>query len=273
MIRLGERTALARARRLALGVDKWLALQRAAEAAGLTLPKDVRVTIDPVDAALAGVDVEAELGTAAGLLREHGVLDDDGPVPAVAANLAAIGGAARRVRTSVAGPGLHRLGYYWVDTVLGGSLVQDGFTRTLSLYDARSLGDELLALVPAPEGDPGERTAFAVPLDAVGPVAVLDDVADLADDLAGALGDFVDLPAADVTRLHEWTEANRAVLHVTVAGTGRPPYALVWFLDRDGWWAGATRRRADGVRMLVLTPRRREQLVADLAGLTTGAWL
>ncbi|KAA1427221.1 ESX secretion-associated protein EspG [Nocardioides antri] len=270
MIRIGERAPLARPRRLALGVDKWMALQQAAEATGLTLPKDLRVILDPIDAAVAGLDVEAGLDAAADQLRRHGVLDDDGPVPAVAANLAALGSAARRVRTSVAGPGLHRLGYYWADARLGGSLVRDGFTHTLSLYDARSLGDELLALVPAPEGEARGREPFAAPLDAVGPVAALDEVPDA---VARALGEFVDMPADDVARLRERVESNRAVLHVTAVGPGRPPYALVWFLSRDGWWAGATRRRSDGVRMLTLTPRRREELRTDLAGLMTGAWL
>ncbi len=171
MIRIGERTPLAQPRRLALGVDKWMALQRAAEATGLRLPEDVRLQIEPVDAVLAAVDLEAGLADATTLLREHGVIDDEGPVPAVAANLAALGVADRRVRVSLAGQGVSRLGYYWVDAHLGGSLVRDRLTHTVSLFDARALGTELLDLVPEPEAPLERREAFTVPLAAVGPVA------------------------------------------------------------------------------------------------------
>jgi len=270
VIRVGERTPLAAPRRIALGVDKWMALQRAAEAAGLRLPRDLRVEIEPADAALAGVDVEAGLAEAAALLRDHGVVDDGGPVPAVAANLAALGAAARRIRVSLAGPGISRLGYFWVDDRLGGALVRDGRTYTLSLFDARALGSELLDLVPAPEGGAAERRPFSVPLDAVTPVAALGD---LPGDLLGALGEVVGMHPRDVTRLHEWSGRNRAVLHVTVVGRDRPQHALVWFLDRDGWWSGRTSHEYDGRRVLTLEPRRRGDLPGDLTDLVAGAWL
>ena len=153
VIRVGERTPLARPRRLALGVDKWMALQRAAGGApGCGCPQDVRLQIEPVDAVLATVDLEAGLADATTLLRDHGVIDDDGPVPAVAANLAALGAADRRLRISLAGPGVSRLGYYWVEAHLGGSLVRDGLTHTLSLFDARALGTELLDAGPRAGG-------------------------------------------------------------------------------------------------------------------------
>ncbi len=270
MIRIGERTPLAKPRRLALGVDKWMALQRAAEESGLRLPQDVRLQIAPVDAVLAAVDLEAGLADATRLLREHGVIDDEGqPVPAVAANLAALGSADRRVRVSLAGQGVSRLGYYWVDAHLGGSLVRDRLTHTLSLFDARALGTELLDLVPEPEVPVERRETFTVPLAAVGPVAAVDS--DVPGDVLAAMGEFVDLHPRDVTRLHEWTRRTQAVLHVTVAGRERAPYALVWFLDRDGWWSGRTNNEAP--RTLTLEPRRRADLPSVLGNLMSGAWL
>ena len=270
MIRIGERTPMATPRRVALGVDKWMALHREAEAAGLRLPPDVRVGLDPLDAALAGVDVEQGIAEATALLREHGVLDDDGPVPAVAANLAAIGSASRRVRVSVAGEGLSRLGYAWVDTRIGGSLVRDGHTYTLSLFDSRALGTELLALLPEPESARDGRAPLTVPLDAVGPVA---GCGDAPDDVLAAMSDLVGLAPAATVRLRDWSRRNRAVLHVTVAGAGRPSYALVWFLHRDGWWSGRTSRAAGGRRLMHLEPCDRADLPAALATLTAGAWL
>ena len=269
MIRIGERTPLAQPRRLALGVDKWMALQRAAEATGLRLPQDVRLQIEPVDAVLAAVDLEADSPTRRRCSATHGVIDDEGPVPAVAANLAALGVADRRVRVSLAGPGVSRLGYYWVDAHLGGSLVRDRLTHTLSLFDARALGTELLDLVPEPEAPVDRREPFTVPLAAVGPVAAVDP--DVPGDVLAAMGEFVDLHPRDVTRLHEWTRRTQAVLHVTVAGRERPPYALVWFLDRDGWWSGRTSNEAP--RTLTLEPRRRADLPSDLGNLMSGAWL
>lgn len=260
---------MATPRRVALGVDKWMALQRAAEAIGLRLPPDLRLDIEPVDAALAGVDVEGGIAEATTLLREHGVLDDDGPVPAVAANLAAIGSASRRARVSVAGADLSRLGYYWIDARLGGSLVRDAHTHTLSLFDARALGDEILAVLPEAEARGVGREPFAVPLDAIGPVTASGEVPD---DVLAAMGDLVGMRPAEVTRLHEWSHRSRAVLHVTVTGAGRPSYALVWFLDRDGWWSGRTTGN-NGRRLLQLTPCDRDDFPAALAGLTAGAWL
>lgn len=269
MIRIGERTPLAQPRRVALGVDKWMALQRSAEAAGLRLPEDLRLQIGAADAALAGVDLASGLDEAAIMLRDHGVLDGDGPAPAVAANLAAIGAAARRVRVSLAGPGVSRLGYFWVDAQLGGSLVRDRLTHTLSLFEARALGTELLDLVPEPERGVDGREAFSVPLAAVGPVAAVGD--DVPGDVLAALGEFVRMHPRDVTRLHEWSRRSQAVLHVTVVGPDRPPYALVWFLDRDGWWSGRTSN--DPPRTLTLEPRRRGDLTGDLGDLMAGAWL
>lgn len=269
MIRIGERTPLARPRRVALGVDKWIALQRSAEAAGLRLPRDVRLQAGPVDAVLATVDVDAVLADATTLLRDHGVIDDDGPVPAVAANLAALGAADRRVRVSLAGQGVSRLGYYWVDAHLGGSLVRDGLTHTLSLFDARALGTELLDLVPEPERTGEGREPFAVPLAAVGPVAAVED--DVPGDVLAAIGEFVGLHPRDVTGLHEWSRRTQAVLHVTVAGRDRAPYALVWFLDRDGWWSARTTR--EGPRTVTLEPRRHTDLPGELGNLVAGAWL
>ncbi len=269
MIRTGERTPLARPRRIAVGVDEWMALQRAAEAAGTRLPQDVRLQIEPVDAALAGVDLQAGLARATTKLRDHGVLDDDGPVPAVAANLAALGAADRRLRISLAGPGVSRLGYYWVDAHLGGSLVRDGLTHTLSLFDARALGAEVLDAVPEPEDAVDQREPFAFPLSAVGPVAAVDH--EVPGDVLAAVGEFVGLHPRDVTRLHEWSRRTQAVLHVTAAGTGRAPHALVWFLDREGWWAGRTSN--DPPRTLTLEPRLRADLSADLGNLVSGAWL
>ncbi len=269
MIRIGERTPLAKPRRLALGVDKWMALQRAAEESGLRLPADARLQIEPVDAMLADVDLEAGLADATTLLREHGVIDDDGPVPAVAANLAALGSADRRVRVSLAGRGVSRLGYYWVDAHLGGSLVRDRLIHTLSLFDARALGTELLDPVPEPQSPVEGREPFTVPLAAVGPVAAVGP--DVPGDVLAAMGEFVDLHPREVTRLHEWTRRTRAVLHATVAGRERPPYALVWFLDRDGWWSGRTSN--DAPRTLTLEPRRRADLPSDLGSLMSGAWL
>ncbi|WP_322936922.1 hypothetical protein [Nocardioides bizhenqiangii] len=265
MIRVGERTLLARPRRIALGVDKWVALQRSAESVGLRLPQDVRLQIEPVDVALAGAD----LARASTLLRDHGVIDDDGPVPAVAANLAALGAADHRIRVSLAGPDVSRLGYHWVDAHLGGSLVRDGLTHTLSLFDARAIGTELLALVPEPDRHGEGREPFSVPLAAVGPVAAIDD--DVPGDLLAATGELVGLHPRDVTRLHEWSRRTRAVLHVTAVGRDRAPHALVWFLDRDGWWSGRTSNRAS--RTLTLEPRRRADLPGELGNLVAGAWL
>lgn len=268
MIRLGEPAPLARPRRLALGVDKWLALRRSAEAAGLRLPLDLCWDVDPLDADLAGLDLAAELAEATALLQEHGVLDEDGPVPAVAANLAALGTAEHRVRVSLAGSGESRLGYFWVDARLGGSLVRDGLTHTLSLYDARSFGDELLALLPEPVAHT-DRRELVVPLDTVAPMAAAGEIAA---DVLGAFGQMLGLGADETTRLHAWCAGSRAVLHVTVAGRRGTPYALVWILGRDGWWSGRTTRPGEGRRQVVLTPRSATDLPTDLGSLVTEAW-
>lgn len=271
MIRLGEPAPVAAPRRLALGVDKWLMLQRAADRTGLRLPDDLRLELDPAAAALATIDPDRALAEAETLLREHAVLDDDGaPVPAVAANLAAIGTAERRARVTVAGPGISRLGYYWVDAELGGSVVRDDATHTLSLFDARTFGSELLRQVPEGEGGQDHREPLAAPLDLVGPVGLVDDT--MPTGVLRALGDLVGQPADVVDRLREWRSSNRAVLHVTVVGRGRPPHALVWFLDRDGWWAARVTHDADRRRMLELEPRCRDDLAAALGDLVAGAW-
>lgn len=270
MIGPGRPEPLAAPRRLALGVDKWVALERAAERTGLRLPDDLRLGLEPA-VTLAVTDARRIVAGAEALLRQHGVLDDDGsPVPAVAANLAAIGAAARRVRVSVAGPDVRRLGYYWVDAELGGSVVRDDVTHTLSLFDARTLGPELLRQVPDREGEPGHREPFTAPLDLVGPVAALDDDAPAA--VVEAIGGFVGQPPEVVDRLRDWAARSRAVLHVTVVGPRRRPNTLVWFLDRDGWWSGRVATGADGRRVLELAPRRHDELAVALGDLAAGAW-
>ncbi len=160
VIRLGERRPVAAPRRVRLGLPGLSALDRAlVESGDLRLPPDLVPEPSPTVAALAGVDLDLLLAEAGIALHGHGVLDDHGVTPAVAANVAGLVAAPRRVRISLAGTGLDLLGYHWVDAAVGGSLVRDRAEAVLSLYDARSIGTELLAALPDPGPNQGELPA------------------------------------------------------------------------------------------------------------------
>lgn len=286
LIRLGERTPARSGRRVELGVLGLVALRRAAAAAGLPpLPDDL--VVDPATSAAdgSGIDlaprdgsVEEDLSRAAELLRGAGVLDDDGrPVPAVAANLAAVVAAPRRVRVSLSGTGTSVVAHHWVDAELAGSLVRRGDRCTLSLHDARSWGEEVLRDLPPPQQDAGAATpeGFTVPLEAWPALAGLDEqptaAADLVAGLAGTTPDVVD-------RVRAWAEDVRAVLHVSVPSTGSadggagPSYDLVRFLGRGCWWTARLGRAPDGTRTATVRATDLDEVRTALGALVAEAW-
>lgn len=260
------------ARTVSLSLAGLAALQRQLAATdGPSLPADLRLEVSEVAAALAGVDVDQVLSEAEDALRGHGVLDDQGPVDSVVANLAALASSPRRIRTSLAGPDSHLLAYHWTGAEVGGSLVRDGESCMLSLFDARLLGQQVLELLPDPDDKEREdRSAFTVPLEALTTLAAADPVPSY---LTEALGEFVGLDADMVTAVRAWSEQNRAVLHVTVSDPDprRLPVMLVWFLDDRGWWSARTASRPGSERTVTMTPRRRGDLAAELGSLVAGA--
>lgn len=281
LIRLGEPSPVLPARRIPLGPVAMLALQAALADDGASLPQELQVEVSPTGAALAGVDVDAELAAAAEALREHGVLDGDAPVEAVRANLAALARSPRRIRTSLAGPEARLLAHHWAGPQLGGSLVRDAERHVLSLFDVRSLGDEVLALLPVvsePDHDLGgdlgrrQRAAFTVPLEALAAVAAADDIPEA---VAPAMGEFLGLDGDRVAGVREWTQGVRAVLHVTVSAPEPDalPGMLIWFLAVDGWWSARTDAPSTSPRTATLTPVRREDLPAALGSLIAQGWV
>jgi len=170
VIRLAEAPPVRSVRRFRLDTPTMLALQ---DRAGVPLPADVRVDVDPVGARVAGVDLRTVVDDGVTRLRAHGVLDDeDLPLPAVLDNLRGVVGAPRRMRTTYAGPGRALVAYHWVGADLGGSLCRDGDRFEISLCDARSLGDEVSRLLPDQLAvDGGERAPFTLPLDELGTLA------------------------------------------------------------------------------------------------------
>lgn len=271
MISLGTPTPLARPRRVTFGPGELLVLQDALdETAGAGLPGDLRLERPDTEAAIAGIDLEEVLDRARAGLRDHGVLDGDRPGDAVLANLAKVTGSPRRLRLSLAGPaGEQVLGHWWSDAQLGGSLVRRGVLHTLSLFDARALGDELLAVVPDAEDPTPKRDALVAPLEALQMVPALDDLREAA---VPEYAELVGTDARTMSDLGDWAAGVRSVLHVTALGARRAR-TLLWFLDRHGWWAATTHPGPGGVRLLRLAPRRRADLGAELGGLVSGAWL
>lgn len=271
VIRLGERRPVAAPRRVRLGLPGLSALDRAlVESGDLRLPADLVPEPSPTVAALAGVDLDLLLAEAGIALHGHGVLDDHGVTPAVAANVAGLVAAPRRVRISLAGAGLDLLGYHWVDAAVGGSLVRDRAEAVLSLYDARSIGTELLAALPDPAPGGGDRRPVEVPLEALSTLPAAAEDPALHPELAGLLGVGADV----VPVLQEWSAGVQGVLHVTVLPSvpDRLPGMLVWFLDQHGWWGARTHRGDDGRLQVRLEPCERGDLVPRLATLIEGAW-
>lgn len=283
VIRLGRSTSTPPARRVRLGLVELAVLRRAMAAQGVELPGDLVREPTEVEAALAGADLDALLAASASALREHGVLLADPERPgehrvarAVAANLAALSSAPRRVRTSLAGPDADLLAYHWTDGRTGGSLVREGRHVTLSLFDARALGDELLGLLPDPD-DPGpqEREAFVSPLEELAALAAIDPTpAESSPELDLALAEVVGVDPSLAAAVRSWSSSCRAVLHVTVPDIDprRLPHMLVWFVDHRGWWSTRTWHDLDRTRMVGLEPCRREDLVPAVGVLMTEAW-
>lgn len=273
MIRLGEQGPGLATRRVELGVLGLVALRRAAAYAGLPpLPPDLVVEPSPAEAALAGVDVEAEVARAREALAAQHVLDDDGPVPAVAANLAAVSAAPRRLRLALQGPRRSLVAHHWVDARIAGSLVRDGRRCTLSLFDARQWGDELLAPLPDPVVTEGpRRTGFTVPATSLTTLVALEE---LPAEGLGQVGLLAGVDPAVVAAVQAWGEQTEAVLHVTVPPVrpDRLPAALVWFLDRWGWWSARAGHTDDGTPAVTVAPARRDDLRRAVASLVTGAW-
>lgn len=271
VIRLGERRPVAAPRRVRLGLPGLSALDRALRESGqLRLPADLVPEQNPMVAALAGVDLDLLLAEAGVALLDRGVLDEAGPVPPVAANLAGLVASPHRVRLSLAGPGLDVLAYHWVDAALGGSLVRDRAEATLSLYDARAFGAELVDVLPEPGPRGAGRAAVDVPLDALHTLPEVPDDPALRARVAALLG----IEPAMVRRVQEWSGGVQGVLHLTVLPSepDRLPGMLVWFLDRHGWWDARTRTEDDGTRWVRLEPRERRELTTRLAVLVEGAW-
>lgn len=274
LIRLGEPAPVREPRRVRFGPAEMLALQESLERAGAehTLPDDLRLEVDPIAAALADVDLAAITAQARALLQEHGVLGPEAPVDAVLANLAALVSEPLRVRTSLSGPGTRRLAWHWVGADLGGSLAREDDRFELSLFDARTVGDEILRGIPVPEGAATAREPFTVPLAALGTLLRVDDRIDPA--VEPELGRFVGLPPEEVVRVRRWTEGITLVLHLAARprGEGDLPPALVWALDRSGWWASEVSSVRDEERTATWTPAGEPELRAAVGSLLTGAW-
>lgn len=271
--RVGDHGPGLATRRVELGVLGMAALRRDAERAGLPpLPPDLVAEPSPAAAALAGLDLEAELARAREVLREHRVVDDDGPVPAVAANLAALTSAPRRLRVVLQGATTSVVAHHWVDARVAGSLVRAGHRCTLSLFDARRWGAELLEPLPDPAVVDGpRRSGFTVP---VGALATLASLGELPPPAAEHVGVLAGVDPALVTAVQAWGERTQAVLHVTVpqVAPDRLPLALVWFLDRWGWWSARVGRDEKGDRAVTVEAARRADLLPAVAELVTAAW-
>ena len=269
MIRLGERTPLVEARRAEIGLTGLAALQRALAATdGLSLPADL--VVDETALGLAIGDLERAVEHAETALRDNGLLDAHGVVDdAVLANLTALTRSPRRIRTSLHGRATSVIAHHWADPTVGGSLVRDGQGCTLSAFDARALGDEVLRVLPDP-GEAAAREGFTTPIEALSVIGAIDDLpADETTVVAHLLG----VDADTATRLREWTERVEAVLHVSVIGDDPAalPGMLVWFLDQRGWWSARSVVR-QGTRVVEVRPRRRADLVAATGALLARAW-
>ncbi|MDO9458478.1 hypothetical protein [Nocardioides sp.] len=244
------------------------ALQESLAAAGAPgLPTELG--IDELALALASDEVRHAIDEAERRLREHGVVDDDGPVGPVVADLVALATSTHRIRVSLAGPGTQVLGHYWVGPELGGSVTRDGSHAVISLFDARDLGTDLVGLLPRPEADGGRRT-HRVSLESLATIASLPVVSEAE---GAVIAELMRVDAELASALHAWSERVRAVLHVTVVGpdAARLPAMLVWFLAGDGWWSARTSTE-DSVRMVELEPRAADDLPSALGLLATQAW-
>lgn len=269
VIRLRERRALAPARRINLGLGGLVVLQRAlAGVDGARLPSDFEV--EPTVLALAGPDLERLIEETAQTLRVHGVIDDDGPVDAVLANVAAVTGSPYRVRVSLSGLGSSVVAHYWTSAEVAGSLVRDGAHCTLSLFDARAFGSEILTLLPEPEHPADGREIFSAPLEALAVLSALDE---LAQEQVEPMGSLLEVDPGLARALRSWSESVLAVLHVTVydVDPARLPGMAVWFLDRAGWWSARTWRDGE-TRMVEIEPRDRSDAAAHVGVLTSRAW-
>ena len=271
VIHLGEPRPVSPPRRFTLDVPGMLALQRALDGDGL--PADIRVEVSEVSAQLAGVDLEQVVAEAADRLRAHGVLGADGaPIGPVAANLQGMSRAPRRIRTTYGGPVDTVLGYHWVGPELGGSLVRDGERFELSMFDARSFGDELLRLLPGQTFAESDRRAMTLAVEDFAALTAIED--EIVPGQVGPVADFLGLDPALLGAVHTWAEGFRGVLHCTASDTdeSRLPKALVWVCERTGWWSVVPLTRRDGTRTVTLTPREAKEITADLGYLVSGAW-
>lgn len=277
LIRLGDAAPVRPARRVRFGAAEMLALQESLEQSHpeVTLPEDLRVEVDVMAAALAEVDVAALTAQARALLVEHGVLGPEAPVAAVLANLAALTSEPLRVRTSLSGSRAGRLGWHWVGAELGGSLTREDGLFELSLFDARTIGDELLRGIPLSDS-PDEREPWTVPLDALGPLAQIDGGVDPA--VQAGLGGFLGLDAEATATALEWAQGVRAVLHMAArprAEAGLPP-TLLWVQDHRGWWAAepaaVVEAPREGRRTVTWVPAGEAELRSAIGTLLTGAW-
>lgn len=287
VINLGEPTAVLAARRVVLDAASVLALRRILERDGMSLPDDLLVEVNPAEAALAGVDLDALQETAERALGDAGLVEDGRLVDVVRENVRGIGSAPRRVRSTYAGGATRRVAHHWVGPALGGAALRDGERLELSLFDVRGLGDELRRVLPQHpvDDDPG-RAEITVPLEDLVALAALEEQA--VGDPQGGLGDlvaeFLGVDARLAGTVRAWVAAARGVLHVAATVPDGSPEAgdasdpaqatrdLLWVASDDGWWNLAPLTRPDGSRLAVLTPRTGGDLAADLGLLLAGAW-
>ncbi len=287
VINLGEPTPVLAARRVVLDAASVLALRRVLERDGLSLPDDLLVEVNPAEAALAGVDLDALQATAERALGDAGLVEDEGLVQVVRENVRGVGAAPRRVRSTYAGGATRRVAHHWVGPALGGGAVRDGERLELSLFDVRGLGDELRRVLPQDAvDDESGRAEITVPLEDLVALAALEEQA--VGDPQGGLGDlvaeFLGVDAGLAGTVRAWVAAARGVLHVAATvpdgardaadATDAVPATrdLLWVASDDGWWNLAPLTRPDGSRVAVLTPRAGGDLAADLGLLLAGAW-
>jgi hypothetical protein len=270
-------TAAPPARRLVLSAAE-LALLVART--GVTLPAGF--TGAPVD--------DSALREAATALAERGVVEhgcddplDCQPVAAITANLAVLAApvVSVQVEVSVQGRGLRAV--YAVAGPLGASLfaLADGAIE-LSLFDARTLGRELIRAVPEP-GDlvtpqamvgralggtavQQDRLAGRLPLAALteyGPVRIVAGTHE-ADSVVAGLG--LDAEQARLAgQVAARTSGVLRCLVVGAAGGGVAVGQVVWLATDDGWVGLHPEPDGEGRRMVELRPVAREEIGTWLA--------
>ncbi|MCM0621260.1 hypothetical protein [Nocardioides bruguierae] len=299
-VAVGPSDRRAASRHVELGLAGLVALSRACADASLPPLPDLGAALER-DPDLSLVDLAPELEAARTALVARDVLDvDAAPTDALRTQAAGFAAARTRLSVSLAGGGHHLRLSTWAADGVGGMLVRSGERCALRAFDARSWGEELLAVLPRHSADTGrwpgteddtpapragaERSErLVVPLRLLTSVAgdetfveTLDPAVEaaaraLAAELTGAA-------TVEAERATRWREGVVAVLHArapvlpprTQGSVHVAAADLVWFLVEDGWWS-ARRSRHAGEPVVVLEPADRRGLVSALAALVIEA--